>query len=95
MIEPDHASFSQALADELHDTRRTLEELAMELCMDSVVFDRHADRLQQFDRLAQVIGEIATVLSHRGPTATAVTGIRLDGLRDRLTMVEPGDADLW
>ncbi len=84
VVEPDYVALAQALADELDRARRTLEEFAMQLCLDPVVFARHPGPLQQFDGVAQSIGEVATFLRHEGHPAVAIDAVRLEVMRDRL-----------
>lgn len=78
-------NLKDGLADELDGVRHTLEHLAMQLCLDPVVFGRHAGPLQHFDHLAQVIGEVASVLRHRETAPDAIAAVRLDTLRARLS----------
>ena len=74
----------ERLAGELDAARRTLEELALRLCLDPVVFERHAEPLQQFDQLGQVIGEVATILRTTASAPHAIGAVRLEAMRDRL-----------
>ncbi|MDP1027267.1 hypothetical protein Q5H91_08590 [Sphingomonas sp. KR1UV-12] len=78
-------SFHDALAGELEAVKASLEEAAVSLCLDPAVFARHAEPLQCFDRLAQVIAEVATLLRSRAEPEVAMGAIRLDALRERLT----------
>lgn len=73
-----------ALATELETARLLMEDLAVQLCLDPVVFERHAEGLQRFDQLAQVIGEVAGVLRRGGSPHEAIGVVRLDAMRDRL-----------
>jgi hypothetical protein len=72
------------LAGELDGVRGAIEDLAVRLCLDPVVFERHGATLQQFDHLAQIVGEVATVLRREGPDGDALAAIRLTTMRDRL-----------
>ncbi len=76
-----------ALAGELDAARATLEALATALCLDPLVFERHGAALQEFDRLGQVMGEVAGVLRHSGPVNDALAGVRLEAVKDRLHAV--------
>lgn len=78
------AGLGERLADELDGARRLLEELAVRLCLDPVVYERHPAPLQGFDQLAQVIGEIATVLRAGDTPGAAIDAIRLEAMRARL-----------
>jgi len=79
-------AFHHALAGELDAVKASLEEAAVSLCLDPAVFINHAEPLQCFDRLAQVIAEVAALLRHRADPAAALGTVRLDALRERLTM---------
>ena len=78
------ADLGERLADELDAARRLLEELAVQLCLDPIVFERHPAPLQRFDQLAQVIGEVAGALRSRGPLNDTIDAIRLEAMRGRL-----------
>lgn len=78
-------AFATALADELDAARLMIEDLAVRLCLDPIVFERHPGPLQDFDRAAQVIGEVAAALRHGGSPAQAAAAVRLDTVRSRLT----------
>ncbi len=82
----DPAPFHDALASELDAVKTSLEEAAVSLCLDPAIFTRHAEPLQCFDRLSQVIAEVAGLLRSRAAPEVALTGIRLEELRDRLTI---------
>ncbi len=84
MAEAGATPIGQALAAELDAVKLELESAAVSLCMDPAVFAGHADALQCFDRLAQVIAEVATLMRHAGPPEAALDGIRLEALRVRL-----------
>ncbi|WP_413060832.1 hypothetical protein ACLN6N_13180 [Sphingomonas carotinifaciens] len=75
---------AHGLAQELDAARGVLEALATALCLDPLVFERHGAALQEFDRLGQVIGEVAGVLRHSGPVNDALAGVRLEAVKDRL-----------
>lgn len=72
------------LAAELDAARMQLETLAVDLCLDPVVFSRHGATLQQFDQLAQVIGEAAGLLRQRETAHDAIAAVRLETMRVRL-----------
>ena len=78
-------AFSIALAIELDEARHAIEQLAVRLCLDPVVFERHAGPLQDFDRATQVIGEVAAALRQGGPPALGAAAVRLDAVRVRLS----------
>ncbi len=83
---PASLPFHDALAAELDAVKASLEEAAVSLCLDPAVFERHAEPLQCFDRLSQVIAEVATLLRHRATPDAALGRVRLDALRERLTL---------
>jgi hypothetical protein len=56
------------------------EQFGLVLCSDADVAGRYLVQLQQIDRLAQSLREVAVVLAANDP-ATAVTNIRLGELR--------------
>lgn len=64
------------------------EQFGLVLCSDSDVAHRYLVQLQQIDRLAQSLREVAVVLTAPDPEA-AVAAIRLGDLRVAL---EAGDA---
>ncbi len=84
MAEPGLTPIRQALAAELDAVKLELENAAVGLCMDPAVYAGHADALQCFDRLAQIIAEVATLMRHAGPPESALADIRLEALRTRL-----------
>lgn len=77
---------NRALAMELDAVKTALEEAAVSLCLDPAVFERHAEPLQCFDRLAQVIAEVAAVLRSTAAPDVALAGVRLDVVRERLVL---------
>ena len=74
-----------AMAAELDRVKAGLEQAAIVLCLDSDVVSRHAEALQCFDRLAQVVSEIADLLRSPADPELALGAIRLEALRNRLT----------
>lgn len=84
MAERPWGALSDRLADELDAARRLLEDLAVQLCLDPIVFERHSAPLQQFDQLAQVIGEVAGLMRNTAPMPDAIGAIRLEAMRERL-----------
>jgi ABC-type transporter Mla subunit MlaD len=63
------------------------EQLGTALCSDAVVASSYLVQLQQIDRLAQSLREMASVLAARDP-AVAVAGIRLGELRMALDQID-------
>jgi hypothetical protein len=59
------------------------EQFGLVLCSDAAVAQRYLVQLQQIDRLAQCLREVATVLTAPDPQA-AVAAIRLGDLRAAL-----------
>ncbi|GGB21085.1 hypothetical protein GCM10011380_08370 [Sphingomonas metalli] len=86
MADPAPLSLHGALAAELEAVRRELEATALRLCLDPVVFLKHADALQGFDRLAQTIAEAAGVLRSEADPDTTLAAIRLEAMRARLVL---------
>ncbi len=84
---PAGAPHSPALLAGIAETLATLagdaEAFGMVLCSDADVAGRHLVALQQIDRLAQSLREIADVLAAPEPSA-AVAAIRLGDLRSVL-----------
>ncbi|WP_267382430.1 MULTISPECIES: hypothetical protein [unclassified Sphingomonas] len=72
------------LARELHAAKLAIEDLAVELCSDPVVFKHHNVALQRFDYLAQIIGEVAHVLNSRQSCTGVSHAIRLEAMLGRL-----------
>lgn len=64
------------------------ETFGIVLCSDSDVAARHLVPLQQIDRLAQSLREMASVLAASDPEA-AIAAIRLGDLRTALERAEP------
>jgi hypothetical protein len=71
------------IADQLAALARESEEFGLVLCSDAAVAGRYLVQLQQIDRMAQSLREIAMVLVAADPDA-AVAQIRLGDLRKLL-----------
>jgi hypothetical protein len=72
------------LAQELDDAKAGIEELALTLCIDPMMAQRHSASLQQFDYLAQIIGEVSNVLRERHVSPLSLQTIRLDAMLSRV-----------
>lgn len=68
------------IADQMAALAEGSEQFGIVLCSDADVAGRYLGQLQQIDRLAQSLREMATVL-RAGDPAEAVSGIRLGDLR--------------
>ena len=68
------------IADQLSDLALEAEDFGLVLCSDAAVAGRYLVQLQQIDRLAQSLRELARVLSAHDPDA-AVASICLGSLR--------------
>jgi hypothetical protein len=77
------------IAAQLAGLAEESEQFGLVLCSDPAVAGRYLVQLQQIDKLAQSLREMATVLAASDPQA-AVAGIRLGELRH---VLEQCDAD--
>ncbi|MFM7349549.1 MAG: hypothetical protein ACKO01_08670 [Erythrobacter sp.] len=68
------------IAAQLSSLAEESERFGAVLCSDAAVAGNYLVQLQQIDRLAQSLREMASVLAARDPAA-AVAGIRLGDLR--------------
>lgn len=68
------------IAAQLAGLAEESEQFGLVLCSDAAVAGRYLVQLQQIDKLAQSLREMATVLAAPDPD-TAVAGIRLGELR--------------
>lgn len=88
---PDIApALCRALAAEMREMSVLIEALAEVLATDEGVVTRHLPRLQQFDLLAQHMGESATlldVLAGGSCVTAAIEKVRLERLQTRLRAV--------
>lgn len=75
------------IAAQLAGLAEESEQFGLVLCSDAAVAGRHLVELQQIDKLAQSLREMATVLAAPEPE-TAVASIRLGELR--LALEETG-----
>jgi hypothetical protein len=83
-----------ALAEELRDTSRQVEQLAATLALDEQLLDRFLQHLQSFDLIAQRIGEGAALLDRLAggsSTDAALDSVRLERMQERLraAIVDP------
>jgi ABC-type transporter Mla subunit MlaD len=74
------------IAAQLAQLAEGSEQFGLVLCSDSDVAQRYLVQLQQIDRLAQSLREVAAVLTAPDPQA-AVAAIRLGDLRAALEAV--------
>jgi len=77
---PHSLALLTGIAAQLASLAEESEQFGLVLCSDAAVAGRHLVELQQIDRLAQSLREMATVLAAPEPE-TAVAGIRLGELR--------------
>lgn len=80
---PHSPALLAAIAARLATLAQGSEDFGIVLCSDPDVAGRYLVQLQQIDRLAQSLREIATVLDAEDP-AIAVAAIRLGELREAL-----------
>lgn len=85
---PHSPALLTGIAAQLAGLAEESEKFGIVLCSDAAVAGRYLVQLQQIDRLAQSLREMATVLAAPDP-GTAVAAIRLGELRIAL---EKGDA---
>lgn len=79
-IAPHSPPLLAGIAAQLAELAEESEQFGLVLCSDAAVAGRYLVQLQQIDKLAQSLREMATVLCARDPD-TAVTSIRLGELR--------------
>lgn len=80
---PHAPALLEGIAAQLASYAEDAEAFGIVLCSDIDVATRHLVQLQQIDRLAQSLREMASVLVAQDPGA-AVAAIRLGDLRDVL-----------
>ena len=73
----------QRLAEELAYVSRLLESLGDDLCSEPLVVMRHAEKLQNLDISAQILGHVAALLVSKQPEQ-AIDAIGMGSLRKRL-----------
>lgn len=86
-----------ALADELRDTGREVEELAATLSLDEELVVRFLAHLQGFDLIAQRVGESAALLqqlANGSSPEAAVDKVRLERMMERLRVAMGNRAEL-
>lgn len=86
---PHSVALLTGIAAQLAELAIDAEDFGLVLCSDGEVATRYLVQLQQIDRLAQSLREMARVLDARNPAA-AVAAICLGELRDAL---EQADAE--
>lgn len=86
---PHSSALLAGIADRLAALSEDAENFGMVLCSDSEVAGRYLVQLQQIDRLAQSLREIARVLAS-GDAESAVAGICLGELRGVLEQASAG-----
>ncbi|MDB5706794.1 MAG: PilZ protein [Sphingomonas bacterium] len=74
---------SRRLSEELGYVRRLLDAIGDRLVADPIVLQKHADILQSFDVVGQMIGHVADVVA-AADRAAAVERIGMQDLRSRL-----------
>ncbi len=80
---PHSPALLAGIAAQLATLAEHSENFGIVLCSDAAVAGRYLVQLQQIDRLAQSLREMATVLAASDPD-TAVAAIRLGDLRSSL-----------
>ncbi len=83
---PHSAGLLAGIAAQLAALAAESEQFGTVLCMDAAVAGQYLVQLQQIDKLAQSLREMASVLAAPDPD-TAVAGIRLGELRLALEQV--------
>ena len=86
-IDPQIANLKSALAEEIRDVRRMIEEVADILVSDEQLAATYLEQLQAFDMIVQRAEESATLLDRLAAgskPAEAVKEVRLSVLQDRL-----------
>lgn len=86
---PHSAALLDTIAGRLASFAEDAEAFGIVLCSDADVAGRHLVQLQQIDRLAQSLREMANVLGAQDPDA-AVAAIRLGELRNLLVRAHAG-----
>ena len=74
------------LAEELACVGRLLESLGNDLCSEPLLVMRHAEKLQNLDISAQILGHVAAILVAGQPQQT-IESIGMTSLRKRLQRV--------
>jgi hypothetical protein len=82
------AELCAAVASVLHDLSGEVEQVGHELCDDGALAERHLASLQQIDRFAQHLAQLAQVIGAADPVS-AVSEISLGDLHDRLAAATP------
>lgn len=77
---PHSPALLAGIAAQLDELAEESEQFGLVLCSDAAIASRYMVQLQQIDKLAQCLREIATVLPAPDPDK-AVAGIRLGELR--------------
>lgn len=80
---PLNAMLPQRLAEELAYVGRLLESLGDDLCNEPLVVMRYAEKLQNLDISAQILGHVAALLVAEQPEQ-AIDSIGMTALRKRL-----------
>jgi hypothetical protein len=77
---PPSPRLQQAIAGTLAQLAVEAEDFGVVLCMDPEFAARHLEQLQNIDRIAQSLRELAGILAASDPQA-ALSAVRLGGLR--------------
>ena len=80
------ARLQQAIAAMLADLAADAEGFGVVLCTDPAIAARYLEQLQQIDRHAQSLRELAAILNAPVPEA-AIAAVRLGSLRSELERV--------
>ena len=80
---PPSPRLQQAIAATLSQLAVEAEDFGVVLCMDPDFAGRHLEQLQNIDRIAQSLRELAGILTASDPQA-ALSDVRLGGLRHEL-----------
>lgn len=89
MLAPHPPMLLAGIAARLATLAEDAEQFGLVLCSDAEVAGRYLVQLQQIDRLAQSLREVAEVLAASDPAA-AVANIRLGELRIALEQAAQG-----
>ncbi|MGY6550534.1 MAG: hypothetical protein ACXIT4_01425 [Erythrobacter sp.] len=69
-----------ALSASQREVAREIETLGTELCSNPAIIERHIGSLQQLDRCAQVLNQLAQVIEADHP-ASAIAAVTLEDVR--------------
>jgi hypothetical protein len=82
-LDPSSCLIEQRLAEELEYVRRLVEIMGDQLANDAAVLHRHAETMQGFDRVSQILGHCAKIIATADKGAAAER-IGMQEMRSRL-----------